>query len=55
MLRDESGIQNSNSDQNSSTVEEDVTLEFSAAVSKNTITSSLCEEMALKYYTEQKT
>lgn len=47
MLGDESGIQNSNSDQNSSAAEEDAALEFSPAISKNTITSSLCEEMSL--------
>lgn len=47
MLRDESGMQNSNSDQKSSTVQEDVALEFSPAISENTITSPLRKEMSL--------
>lgn len=47
MLRDASGIQNSNSDQKSSTVQEDVALKFSPASSENILTSSLRNETSL--------
>ena len=55
MLRDESGIQNTNSDQKSSTAEEDAALQFSPAISEKAVTSSLCQEMSIQYYTERKT
>lgn len=47
MLTDETGIQNSNSDQKSSTAQEDAALEFSPTISENTITSSLCKDILL--------
>lgn len=47
MLIDETGIQNSYSDQKFSTGQEDAALEFSPTIFENTITSSLCKDISL--------
>lgn len=46
-LSDETGIQNSNSDEKYSTGQEDVALEYSPTSSENTTTSSLCKDILL--------
>lgn len=47
MLSDETGIQNSNSDQKYSTGQEDVALEYTPTSSENTTTSSLCKDIII--------
>lgn len=47
MLTDETGIQNSNSDQKTSAGQKVSAPDFSPTISENTITSSLCKDMLL--------